>query len=286
MKLEGEYELTEHGVTIEGKLNNSHVHDVKQLFTVFGNISCFYGGQLRRPDDNAQYPRTGMYSIPGVKYRPYLAINFPELINPDVESKYISLRNAPITGDKVDAYRDANIFANNMGLIWGVDEGQCVMDQRVFYSLYNMKRGARRLLTNSAWIWDVPKDGHFKVQLHGLVNKHMMTVLLENATRLARYIDEVLVKTLDKPEMFEPDKVRRMARKGSLHGSSYYMVDEWNGTQPEAAPPVRRQTRVPSAPTFVDFLSYVQQPAATEGTTSPRSVRMSSLAAFVEQEGG
>jgi hypothetical protein len=43
--------------------------------------------------------------------------------------------------------------------------------------------------------------------LHGLVNKNMMTVVLKNATRLARYIDEVLVGILDHADMFKEEAI-------------------------------------------------------------------------------
>lgn len=205
MKLVGEYEITDNGVLIEGQIKDSHIHDVRSLLKPIGEIRLYHG---EKPKGYSSGERPNAYLVPHHGYRGYILRHVPDVITPDVDREYVPIRK----GLKVDDsfaiyYRDGSTFSANMGVIYEDGDGRTIMDERVYTSLQSMKRQKSRFMTNSAWVWNVAKDGSFRVELHGLVNRHIMTVVLENATKLAKYIDNVLVKTLDHPKVFTSEKV-------------------------------------------------------------------------------
>jgi hypothetical protein len=196
MKLIGEYQLHDNGVTIEGRINDSHIHEVRQLFSGFGTVHMYKG----------DVDQTGMvYHVPHPMYRPYIMRHIPEICTPEREMGFVDL--APLQHRDV-YYGDASVFANNMGIIYREGDGRSVMDNRRIHQYRSRLRPRMRLLTNSAWVWNANERGEFKIDIYGLANRHMMTVLIANATKLAKYIDTVLVRALDTPDKFTPEHIQ------------------------------------------------------------------------------
>ena len=192
MKLIGEYEITDNGVLIEGQITDSHIHEVRKLLAPF-KTSRIYRGEV----ENA----AKVYHVPHIGYRKYIRKNFPSLISPATESAFVKLGKS--TGSEFPVYYDdASTFHNNMGVMYGDGEGRFAMDHRRIYMFSNLSRQKMRLLTNSAWVWTADERGNFKIEIEGMINKHIMTVLLSNATTLAKYIDTVLVKLTDHADKF------------------------------------------------------------------------------------
>lgn len=205
MKLVGEYELTDNGVKIVGKINDSHIHEVRQLLKPFKTIRL-YRGDVENSNQ--------VYHVPHQSYRPYIMRHVPGIITPEKDAQYVALPKK-IGHDLDPYYLDAQTFAHNMGIMYGDGEGRNIMDNRHVFQYSTKKRTGTRLLTNSAWVWGADERGNFEIEIFGLVNRHMMTVLLSNATQLAKYIDNVLVRTLDKADEFSAEKIaeRNPARR-------------------------------------------------------------------------
>ena len=197
MKLVGEYELTNDGVRIVGKINDSHIHDVRQLLRPFKTVRI-YRGQV---ESNVQ-----VYHVPHQSYRPYILRHVKGIITPELDAEYVALPKQ-IGADMEPYYSDAQTFAHNMGIMYGEGDGRNPMDNRRIFQYKAKKRSGLRLLTNSAWVWGADERGNFDIEILGLVNRHMMTVMLSNATKLAKYINNVLVKALDKADEFTLKKI-------------------------------------------------------------------------------
>ena len=202
MKLVGEYELTDDGVKIEGKILNSHIAEIRTLFKPFLETKMYCGEKPNyTPDD---IPMS--YCVPHPQYRAYVRRVLPGVITPEKDKRFIKMGQSIL--DRQECYySDAQTFTHNLGVQYGSGEGRSIMDTKTVFNFSSMKRNKSKLLTNSAWVWNAKSDGDFKIELLGLINKHMMTVVLANATKLARYIDEVLVGVLDHPEKFTEDAV-------------------------------------------------------------------------------
>jgi len=202
MKLVGEYELTDDGVKIEGKILNSHIAEIRTLFKPFSETKMYCGEKLSyTPSD---IPMS--YRVPHPQYRAYIRRVLPGVITPEKDKRFIKMGESVPEHQEI-YYSDAQSFTNNLGVQYGSGEGRSIMDTKTVFNFSSMKRNKSKLLTNSAWVWNAKSDGEFKIELFGLINKHMMTVVLSNATKLARYIDEVLVGVLDHPEKFTEDSV-------------------------------------------------------------------------------
>lgn len=202
MKLVGEYELTDDGVKIEGRILNSHIAEIRTLFAPFSETRM-YCGEKPTYDPN-DVPMS--YNVPHPQYRAYVRRVLPSVITPEKDKRFIKMGDSVPTHQEM-YYSDAQSFTNNLGVQYGSGEGRSIMDTKTVFNFSSMKRNKSKLLTNSAWVWNAKSDGDFKIELYGLINKHMMTVVLANATKLARYIDEVLVGVLDYPEKFTDDPV-------------------------------------------------------------------------------
>lgn len=202
MKLVGEYELTDDGVKIEGKILNSHIAEIRTLFAPFNDTKMYCGERPNyTPND---VPMS--YRVPHPQYRAYVRRVLPGVITPEKDKRFIKMGESILSHQEC-YYSDAQSFTNNLGVQYGSGEGRSIMDTKTVFNFSSMKRNKSKLLTNSAWVWNAKSDGDFKIELFGLINKHMMTVVLANATKLARYIDEVLVGVLDHPEKFTNDAV-------------------------------------------------------------------------------
>ena len=202
MKLVGEYELTDDGVKIEGKILNSHIAEIRTLFKSFQETKMYCGEKPNyTPSD---IPAS--YCVPHPQYRAYVRRVLPGVITPEKDKRFIKMGES-VPDHQECYYSDAQSFTHNLGVQYGSGEGRSIMDTKTVFNFSSMKRNRSKLLTNSAWVWNAKSDGDFKIELYGLINKHMMTVVLANATKLARYIDEVLVGVLDHPEKFANDAI-------------------------------------------------------------------------------
>lgn len=205
MKLVGEYELTDEGVEIEGKINGSHIHDVRRLLEPLKTTKMYNG-------DASEVGKT--YEVPHPEYRRYIRKYLPNICTPDTESKYIEL-SANVVTHFGHIYNDACVIANNMGSMYGLYEGRAAIQERVITRLNKLDTAnSRRIvkLANSAWVWTADERGDFKIKIEGLVNRHMMTLILASATKMANYIDNVLVKLLDHPNEFTQEIVYERER--------------------------------------------------------------------------
>jgi hypothetical protein len=197
MKLTGEYELTDQGVVIEGQIKDSHIHEVRALFKPFKTIRIYRG----------EVEQTGqVYHVPHPQYRPYIIRNVPGICTPEREREFVALPTRMVVQDNV-YYHDCVTFSLNMGVMYSDCDGRTVMSNGRVFSYLGQRRQRARLVTNSAWVWGADESGNFKIEMLGMVNRHIMTVVLANATKLAKYIDTVLVRALDKPEEFTQEKI-------------------------------------------------------------------------------
>ena len=134
----------------------------------------------------------------------------PEIITPALECKYV--RVDPSVAQWTSHYYDTATFFMNMGVISIPLGGKFLIESRKVTQYFKRGNGISRLLTNSAWVWTASPSGEFDITLKGMVNRHIMTMILSNATNLAKYIDEVLVRTTEKPELFTAKAVNEYNR--------------------------------------------------------------------------
>lgn len=190
LKLVGEYQVTDDGVVIEGQLKDSKIHEVASLLKPFGTITLFAG---QGKDGISE-----KYNVPNPKFRPYILHN--GLLKRDDEKEFVKIEGA-FSYDGNAYYRDGSIFYANLGVQYNHGAGCNIIDQANVAS-FTARNPKKRLITNSAWIWNVANDGSFKVKLRGLANRHMMTMVIGNAAKMANHIQLLAEKLLDKSEMF------------------------------------------------------------------------------------
>jgi len=216
MKLVGEYELTETGVSIEGQIKGSKIADVRKMLKGFQTFRIFKG------DSNLEDSKSTYYQVPHTYYRSYIRKNLPDLLTPETEKDYIKFPKTMAYINQASFnmyYNDFSTIANNMGVLYGDCEGKDIMRQISYIDLHKFASRRIGLCTNSAWVWTADESGNFKIDLNGLVNRHIMTVLLSNATKLAKYIDEVLVRVLDHEDKFTEEAIQESQGKKKLQSA-------------------------------------------------------------------
>lgn len=199
VKLTGEYQVVDDGVVVEGKIDGSHIYDLAQLFKVFGTISL-YAGQSK--DGIAE-----QYKVPHPGFRSYIMSN--GLFSYEDEKDILKGINPDTLPYNARPYfREGSVVLNWLGVQYNHGDGRNIIDQREVIALNGRSRRVKRLLTNSAWVWGVKADGTFGVKLRGLANRHMMTMVVGNALKMANHLEAMAVKCLDKPEKFSKEAIR------------------------------------------------------------------------------
>ena len=180
MKLTGEYEFTENGVIIEGQVHDTKIAEVRQQMRGVQQIEM-YCGELRRAVGD-------MYKVPS-----------PNLFQ---RWKNSGLLKAKAISDAINVHggiRENTYVWNDLalgGIQYVRGAGMSLISPtRIEYSDGYHYYVKTKLAFNVGWIYALTKtDGTFRVELKGLVNRHILTMLLGRATSFAKFIDGPIAK--------------------------------------------------------------------------------------------
>jgi hypothetical protein len=180
MKLTGEYQTTENGVVIEGRIHDTHIAEVR----------------------DAALKNCPGFVILNSSVDPALAINARQHGLRALGSQWFHAYHSmgKLDGEKVIKALDVPTryrrCASMQPLIQlasiGVDGMSGIMYQKNlrWRDLDYRAHNARPKILNCSWVFSATQDdGSFKVQLYGLVNRHIMTMLISAATKYAKLLD-------------------------------------------------------------------------------------------------
>lgn len=191
LKLTGEYQLVDDGVMIEGELRGSKIHELSKLFKPFSTITLYSGMNKDGLADK--------YQVPHPRFRTYLL--HQQFLTREDEKEFVRLEG-PFSYNGRSYYRDGGAFYMSMGVQYSHGDGRNIVDKKKVMSFTGRTAKTHRLCTNSAWIWNVRSDGTFSIKLRGLANRHMMTMVIGNAAKMANHLQMIAEKVLDKSELF------------------------------------------------------------------------------------
>ncbi len=177
MKLTGEYEFTNDGVRIIGQVHNTKIPLVREAINERMMIEMYQGDAPGMNGDQYWVPNPLIYDslkVNGAIKGEELAkvLNLPKDYNVKASSCSVDLMMAGVLYSRA---------------------GTAIMKQvplsyNVLGSAYQRKR-VKRPVFNVPWIYRVADDGTFDVTLKGMVNRHILTMLLGRATTFAKFLD-------------------------------------------------------------------------------------------------
>lgn len=184
MKLTGEYSITGNGVVIEGRILNTHIAELRQRFTEDANVRASWVGKVYAGDVNML---TGLdnKTFDSLSSRWFHQANINGVINFKKIVEDLGFKPSPMNA--------CNEFIR-MGL--GVETGisNLFYEHRLRWRQDGHMRSSNSKVANCGWVFDrTQADGSFKVELYGLVNRHILSVILGKATTYAKLLDHEAV---------------------------------------------------------------------------------------------
>lgn len=196
MKLTGEYQLTDHGVVIEGRIHNTHIAELREKFLAAPEARSFVGEVY--PGDPELIRMAGLE--PSSVVRKTLTSRWFYRVGSFSKDKLVK-----DLGFKPSSLDWSNEFLR-MGL--QIDNGvsHLFANRRMRWRQNGRMKITTSKTVNCGWIFDVVQaDGSFKVELYGLVNRHIMSVILGKATMYAKLLDhDDVQRAAENPDNFKP----------------------------------------------------------------------------------
>lgn len=188
MKLTGEYEFTEDGVRIVGKIHDTKIAMLREALRTKPYISMYAGdhignlGEIYKvihPNAINAWKQAGILKAEDIKEALKLKVHITPGTNAieDLENGGIRL-----------SHRWAALMSTKR-VGYYVNEGT-----------WHRRATHQVNMFNVGWVYAYPQsDGSFDVTLKGLVNRHILTMMLQRATSFSRFLDGPMLKVLDHP---------------------------------------------------------------------------------------
>lgn len=202
MKVSGEYYMTDNGVMVEGRVHDTAIPETRRLFNEHGPqwLQIMYAGSYGAADfvrDGEPYHMLGSSWFNRMVLMASVRNPWPistEKIN-DILGNYATPPDVDVTN--LMQYSGILLYPSSTSLMR-------ISNIAAYTSTGAIRRKSANLL-NVGWIFDkVQSDGSFKVELLGLVNRHIMTMMMTALTRYVKLLDSECVLNLIK----DPDNLR------------------------------------------------------------------------------
>jgi hypothetical protein len=196
MKLTGEYQVTDNGVIIEGRILDTHIAELRQRFSEDRNVYAAWVGQSYFGDVSfMQQAQRATFDTLGSRWFETQhnkgTINFRKI------TEDLGFKSTPMGV--------GNEFMR-MGL--GVDAGNGFLfyERKLRWRQDGRVKNAISKVVNCGWVFgNTQADGSFKVELYGLVNRHILSVILGKATTYAKILDhEIVLKATENKANLTP----------------------------------------------------------------------------------
>lgn len=199
MKLTGEYQIHDDGVTIEGRIHGSHIAELREKFMADAQRRDVWLSRLYLGDVSMiplEHRNKTVFSL-GSNWFSFMNSK-GKIVFEDV------MRDLGFQRSRMDV---PNEFIR-MGL--GVDHSSglgLLYERRLRWRENGKTRTCSAKVVHCGWVFNnTQADGSFKVDLYGLVNRHILSVVLGKATTYAKLLDhESVLKAAD-----DADNFRRM----------------------------------------------------------------------------
>lgn len=184
MKLTGEYSITDNGVVIEGRILDTHIAELRERFAEDRSVYQSWVAKVFAGDLNL---------VTGIEGKTFDSLG-SRWFNKAHNNGFINFKK--ITEDlgfKPSSMEVPNEFMR-MGL--GVEPGTSTLfyERKLRWRQDGGVRNCTCKIVNCGWVFDKTQaDGSFKVELFGLVNRHILSVILGKATTYAKLLDHKAV---------------------------------------------------------------------------------------------
>lgn len=196
MKLTGEYSITGNGVVIEGRILNTHIAELRQRFTEDANVRASWVGKVYAGDLNL------MGTAPKQMFDTLDSRWFTQAHH----AGYLNFKDiVKDLGFKPSVMDVPNEFTR-MGIGAETGNGFLFYEQKLRWRENGRVKTQSCKVVNCGWVFDVTQaDGSFKVELFGLVNRHILSVILGKATTYAKLLDhEKVLKATENKAALAP----------------------------------------------------------------------------------